>query len=64
MNDIKSKGFTKEEKEVFNKSREMFYDAMTRHDVDTRGQVIAINFKTKKIVNSKCENGVKIKVAA
>lgn len=53
-------GFTKEQKERFNESAERFREGMKDHPENLRGRVIAINFKKKKIIKSKCRKGRKV----
>lgn len=60
----KRKEYTQEEKEEFGKSMDRFKDAMEIHDENLRGQVIAINFKKKVVVKSKCRKGKMLKKAA
>jgi len=57
-----NKLFTVEEKENFKKSMDRFNTAM--EIAERQGQLIAIDFKKKRVIKSKCRKGTLIKKAA
>ena len=58
-----SKHWSKIEKEKFHESVKRFEQAMSDHDPNHKGQVIAINSNKRTVIKSKCRKGTKRKSA-